>query len=202
MIKFFAKIILGLCFSIFVSANQQVLFDFNQEYQKATEQNNAEAQFHLGIMYANGTHTKKRYFKGIEKQFEQPDESQPDYTKAKEWFEKAANQGHIEAQHQLALLYYNGQATKQNYSQGIKWDTKAAKKGNVIAQYTLANLYYKGTGVKQDYFKAKQWFAKASEQNYSDAKEQLAIVSKKVSAIVAKQQAAKKQKSNNDCGCY
>ena len=47
MIKFFAKIILGLCFSISVSANQQILFDFNQEYQKATEQNNAEAQFHF-----------------------------------------------------------------------------------------------------------------------------------------------------------
>lgn len=137
-------------------------------------------------MYANGTHTKRRHFKGIEKQIEQQDESQSNYTKAKEWFEKAANQGHVEAQHQLALLYYNGQGTKQNYSQGIKWDTKAANKGNVIAQYTLANLYYKGTGVKQDYFKAKQSFAKAAKQNYSDAKEQLAIVSKKVSAIVTK----------------
>lgn len=79
-------------------------------------------------MYANGTHTKKRHFKGIEKQFEQPDESQPDYTKAKEWFEKAANQGHIEAQHQLALLYYNGQGLNKIIHKELSGIPKRQKK--------------------------------------------------------------------------
>ncbi|MWP62564.1 tetratricopeptide repeat protein [Gilliamella sp. Pas-s25] len=201
MLKFLAKLSLVLCFSIAANADQQTLFDFNQEYQKATEQNDAEAQYHLGLMYTDSSYTKKRQFKGIEDGFEQQSKAQPDYIKAKEWFEKAANQGHIAAQHSLALLYYNGQGTKQNYLKGIEWDTKAAKKGDAVAQYTLATLYYHGTGVKQNYFKAKQWFAKAAEQNYSDAKDHLAVVTKKVNAIVAKQQAKKKQANNNDCGC-
>ncbi|NUF48352.1 tetratricopeptide repeat protein [Gilliamella sp. ESL0250] len=201
MLKFLTKLSLVLCFSIAANADQQTLFDFNQEYQKATEQNDAEAQYHLGLMYTDGSYTKKRQFKGIEDGFEQQSKAQPDYIKAKEWFEKAANQGHMAAQHSLALLYYNGQGTKQNYLKGIEWDTKAAKKGDAVAQYTLATLYYNGTGVKQNYFKAKQWFAKAAEQNYSDAKDHLTVVTKKVNAIVAKQQAKKKQASNNDCGC-
>ena len=201
MLKFFAKLSLFLCFSIATNADQQTLFDFNEEYQKATEQKDAEAQYHVGLMYADGSYTKRRHFKGFEYGFDEQLKAQPDYIKAKEWFEKAANQGHIAAQHSLALLYYNGQGTKQNYSKGIAWDTKAAKKGDAVAQYTLATLYYNGTGVKKNYFKAKQWFAKAAEQNYSDAKDHLNVVTKKVNAIVTKQQAKKKQASNNDCGC-
>ncbi|MWN04728.1 tetratricopeptide repeat protein [Gilliamella sp. Pas-s95] len=201
MLKFLAKLLLVLCFSTAIYAEQQPLFDFNEEYQKATKQNDAEAQYHLGLMYADGSYTKRRHFKAVENGFEQQ-EAKPNYTQAKQWFEKAANQGNIAAQHSLALLYYNGQGTKQSYSKGIEWDTKAAKKGDAVAQYTLATIYYKGTGVKQNYFKAKQWFTKAAEQNYSDAKENLVIVTKKVNAIVAKQQAKKKQASNNDCGCY
>ncbi|WP_085246754.1 tetratricopeptide repeat protein [Gilliamella mensalis] len=201
MLKFLAKLSLVLCFSIAANADQQTLFDFYQEYQKATEQNDPQAQYHVGLMYADGSYAKKRQFKGIEDGFEQQPKAQSDYIKAKEWFEKAANQGHIAAQHSLALLYYNGQGTKQSYAKGIEWDIKAAKKGDAIAQYTLATLYYNGTGVKQNYFKAKQWFTKAAEQNYSDAKELLTVVTKKVNAIVAKQQAKKKQAINNDCGC-
>ncbi|OCL19176.1 tetratricopeptide repeat protein [Gilliamella sp. wkB171] len=203
MLRLGAKLFLLLCFSMVVDAEQQTFFDFNHEYQKATEQNDANVQYHLGVMYANGTQTNKRQFKGIEQGIDEQAEtqSQPDYIKAKEWFEKAANQGHANAQHQLAVLYYNGQGTKQNYQEGIKWDTKAANQGDPIAQYTLATLYYQGKGVKQNYFKAKQWFAKAAEQNYADAKDHLAIASKKVAAIIASQQANKKQKSTVDCGC-
>lgn len=100
------------------------------------------------------------------------------------------------------MLYYNGQGTKQNYLKGIEWDTKAAQKGDPVAQYTLATMYYKGTGVKQNYFKAKQWFAKAAEQNYLDSKDHLSVVSKKVQAIIKKNNQAKKQKTSSvDCGC-
>ena len=109
MLKFFAKLSLFLCFSIATNADQQTLFDFNEEYQKATEQKDAEAQYHVGLMYADGSYTKRRHFKGFEYGFDEQLKAQPDYIKAKEWFEKAANQGHIAAQHSLALLYYNGQ---------------------------------------------------------------------------------------------
>ena len=202
------KLILILSLGLFTYgsafADEQPELNFESEYQKATEQNDPEAQYHVGIMYFNGYTVKKRIFKGIEQGAinEPKQKTEPDYSKAKEWFEKAAKQGHIGAQHSLAMLYYNGQGTKQNYLKGIEWDTKAAQKGDPVAQYTLATMYYKGTGVKQNYFKAKQWFAKAAEQNYLDSKDHLSVVSKKVQAIIKKNNQAKKQKTSSvDCGC-
>jgi TPR repeat protein len=202
------KLILILSLSLYYCsitfADDSTVLNFEIEYQKATEQSDPEAQYQIGIMFANGKIDGTRVFKGIEhgEVDNKQQNIEPDYIHAKEWFEKAANQGHLGAQHSLAILYYNGQGTKQNYQKGIQWDTKAANKGYPIAQYTLATMYHKGTGVKQNYAKAKQWYAKAAAQNYLDSKEHLAVVSQKVQAIIKKNNQAKKQQaSSTDCGC-
>ena len=57
---------------------------------KAAEQGDAEAQFNLGAMYANGA--------GVEL----------DIVEAVKWYRKAAEQGHATAQCNLALAFDNG----------------------------------------------------------------------------------------------
>jgi tetratricopeptide (TPR) repeat protein len=80
-------------------------------------QGNAKAQFELGHMYHTG--------KGGVPQ---------DYTKALEWFRKAADQGNADAQVNLGSMYYLGQVVPQDYVEAMKWYRKAADQGNAHAQ--------------------------------------------------------------------
>jgi uncharacterized protein len=49
-----------------------------------------------------------------------------DNTLAAEWYLKAAQQGHAEAQHNLGLLYLYGMGPAQNYSEAYFWLDLAA----------------------------------------------------------------------------
>lgn len=79
-----------------------------------------------------------------------------DYTEAKNWFSKAAEQGQAKAQFNLGVLYFNGQGVKQDYFKAAEWHQKAAEQGYADAQYNLAKIYYLGKGVKQDFVNAKK----------------------------------------------
>lgn len=59
-------------------------------------QGSAEAQYFLGMMYANGRDVPQ------------------DYATARAWYEKAAAQGYAMAQYNLGALYFYGQGVPQN----------------------------------------------------------------------------------------
>lgn len=96
-----------------------------------------------------------------------------DYAKARECYEKAAEQGHANAQYNLGWLYHNGYGVPQDYSQARRWYKKAAAQGLAGAQYNLGALYHVGQGVSQDYTKARQWYEKAAAQGHQLAKKAL-----------------------------
>ena len=75
------------------------------------------AQRNLGSLYLTGRGVKQ------------------DYQKAKELYEKAANQGFDEALNILGGMYYNGEGIKQDYIKAKEFYEKAANKGNVESQY-------------------------------------------------------------------
>ena len=81
-------------------------------FEDLSSTNNSEAQYYLGIIYANGYGVKQ------------------DYLKAKEWLEKAAAQGHVEAQNEIGFIYTNGYGVKQDYSKAREWFEKAAVQGH------------------------------------------------------------------------
>ena len=99
-----------------------------------------------------------------------------DYTKAKEWFEKAAEQGNANAQNNLGNLYENGLGVEKDYTKAKEWYEKAAERGVATAQYNLGFLYHRGLGVEQDYTKAKKWYEKAAEQGNATAQEHLGFI--------------------------
>jgi TPR repeat protein len=86
---------------------------------RAAEQGLADAQFNLGLMYANG--------EGVEK----------DMTQAVELFKKAAEQGHVDAQNNLGAMYFTGEGVERNEKKAIGWFEKAAAQGNADAQANL-----------------------------------------------------------------
>ena len=72
-------------------------------YYRATEQDDADAQYMLGVMYADG--------EGVPQ----------DDAEAVRWWRQAADRGHVRAQFYLGMMYGKGRGVKQDYVQAHKW---------------------------------------------------------------------------------
>ncbi len=127
-------------------------------YLQLAEQGNRDAQFHAGLIYANG--------QGITK----------DDKQAVDWFSKAAKQGHREAQTKLGFMYATGKGVEQNYTAAFYWCYQAAEQGDVIAQYNLGMMYAKGQGVVKDNSLAVSWYSKAAAQGDAHAQYNLGVM--------------------------
>jgi TPR repeat protein len=92
-----------------------------------------------------------------------------DNDKAREWYEKAADKGSVDAMVSLGVLYANGQGVAQDYAKARQWYQKAADKGSADAMYKLGNLYDDGHGVAQDFAKAREWYQKAADKGSVEA---------------------------------
>lgn len=92
-----------------------------------------------------------------------------DYKQAVYWYEKAANQGNIDAQFNLGVCYDNGSGVSQDSEKAVYWYKKAAGQGNAAAQYNLGVLYEKGQGMLKNKEKAIEWYEKAASLGEADA---------------------------------
>ena len=129
-----------------VAVQAQSYQDF-QRYLSAAKSGDRVAQFYVGMIYGTGK-------AGVKK----------DYQQAVYWYRKAADQGQMDAQNNLGVLYYYGLDVTQDYSQAVYWYRKAADQGQIDAQAGLGFLYYYGEGVTQDYSQAVYWSRKAADQ--------------------------------------
>lgn len=103
-------------------------------------QGDADAQFNLALLYADGKDLPR------------------DYVKARYWHSKAARQGHPAAQYSLALMHHKGLGIPQDYAETVSWYRMAAEQGHQAAQFNLAILYDEGLGITRDPVMAYVWF--------------------------------------------
>lgn len=95
-----------------------------------------------------------------------------DYTTAFKIWSELANQGNAAAQHNLGVMYEQGQGVAQNYQQAVQWYQKAANQGHAKAQGNLGYMYKNGLGVAQNLKQARYWYTKAANQTADeDARE-------------------------------
>jgi TPR repeat protein len=92
-----------------------------------------------------------------------------DNAKAREWYEKAADKGNVDAMVSLGVLYANGQGVAQDFAKAREWYQKAVDKGSADAMYKLGNLYDDGHGVAQDFAKARELYEKAADKGSAEA---------------------------------
>ena len=90
------------------------------------------------------------------------------YQKAKKCFTEAAEQGNIEANYQLGMLYSNSNFDGYNRETATKYFTVAANGNHTEAMYQTGMMYL-GT----DNAEAKSWFRKAASNGHSQAIKQL-----------------------------
>ncbi|MGB0721092.1 MAG: SH3 domain-containing protein [Gammaproteobacteria bacterium] len=96
-------------------------------YHPLARQGNAEAQYNLGWMYANGY--------GLAK----------DETKALIWWRKAARQNHSDAVVAVAMAYLHGDGTKKDKGEALKWLVEAAEHGVEDAMEIILTLVAQNT---------------------------------------------------------
>jgi TPR repeat protein len=79
-----------------------------------------------------------------------------DWTKAREWCTKAANQNNVAANYNLGYIYLYGKGVEVNYQLAFQHYQTAADQGFRIARTQLADMYRRGLGTIKDFGKAIQ----------------------------------------------
>jgi cell division septation protein DedD len=120
-------------------------------WRPLAERGDADAQFNLGQAYRLG--------RGVPL----------DLSKAKGWFEKAADAGHLDAETTLGLLLFqNG-----DQAAGLKWLRRAAEQGEPRALLVYGTALYNGDGVTQDHVLGYAYVSRAADLGLAPAKETL-----------------------------
>ena len=57
--------------------------------------------------------------------------------KAAELYERAARQGHADAQFHLGAMYAHGHGVKKSHEKAVEWYERAAAQGTALAKFTL-----------------------------------------------------------------
>jgi uncharacterized protein len=117
------------------------------QWRPLADRGNATAQFNMGQAF--------RFGRGVP----------ADPAIARSWYEKAAQQGHQQAQAALGLLLYQTGDRKT----AIYWISKAAERDNPRAQYVLGIAHFNGDGVARDWARAHALMSRAAAAGIPEA---------------------------------
>ena len=99
------------------------------------------------------------------------DDGEDNEEQAINWFEKAADQGHTEAEHMFAHCLKCGVGIRySNPDYALKYFLSSAKKGHVLSMIELCKMYSRELSCeKWDFDKAFYWIKKAAETGNTEA---------------------------------
>ncbi|MDO5861287.1 MAG: tetratricopeptide repeat protein [Thermoplasmata archaeon] len=148
--------------------------------------NNAEAEYCIGLMYARGQGIEKDYPAAIswfQKSYDRGLQS-PAYflgkmhllgmgtaknpTKARMYFEAVAAHD-ARASYELGIMHFTGKDVPRDLVESAKWMRKSAEAGNAEAQFVLGQFYKAGAGVHKDVPEAVKWLTSAAINRHKGA---------------------------------
>ena len=119
---------------------------------------------------------ESQYKRGLEAYKERHNEE------AVEFFQKAAERGHQDAQKEYykamsEIDFEKGKKAyeEHHYEEAVDHFKSAAEQGHAQAQLLLGLCYYNGNGIKRDDDETVRWFRKAAEQDNVDAQFRLGL---------------------------
>jgi TPR repeat protein len=123
---------------------------------RSGELGSLEAQRDLGALYATGDWTGPR-----------------DSVRAVEWYRRAAERGHPDAQYNLGFMYLLGEGVQADPNEGVRWLRRSADLGDECAIRLLADLYRNGRyGISADTAEARVWEERYRETDLYRLREQ------------------------------
>jgi uncharacterized protein len=90
-----------------------------------------------------------------------------DYAESFKWALKAAQRGHMIAQHNVASAYTRGAGVEQNFQQALYWYPRAAEQGFAHSEWSLGEIYLNGQGVPANRDEALKWLSKSLAQGHA-----------------------------------
>lgn len=116
-----------------------------EQLEAANELGSAYGAFNLGRLY-------------YENEF-----SPPDYAKAYDYFQTAAERGHVQANRFLGHMHNRGQGVPETPKEALYYYRSAALGGDVEALREVCEFYLTGRGVELDLNRAASWLALLSQ---------------------------------------
>jgi TPR repeat protein len=169
---------LGICLSEGFGVKRDMARAFTC-FEQAAAQGDPRAQWKLGALYAAGlpgvpADTKQATllckraaqagYAPAQATFGTLFAQAQKYERAALWWEKAALQGDLEAQYNLANACLKGQGVATDAARGWELMRAAAEAGLAPAQARLGMAYATGEGLVQDLIESAKWFILASDQ--------------------------------------
>src|SRR5690606_20769232 len=120
-------------------------FDLGQIYENDLGQGR-DLFIALGFYLEAGTRGHREAQRKLEDMYRYGDGVQIDLDKAKEWSDRAFEQGSVKEAFELGLKYFEGEpkGSNQDYARAIRWFTKAAEKGHLQSLNFLGVMYENG----------------------------------------------------------
>lgn len=89
---------------------------------------------------------------------------QADYGKARDWYEKAAQQNYPDALYALGLMYETGKSGEKDLAKAMSLYRQAAAGGKMPdAEYAVGRMILRGRGVPRDAKEGITWLRRAAE---------------------------------------
>ena len=162
-------------------------------WHKAGIQGNPDAQYQLGEAYLAGNGVEEdaglasawlarasaREHAGATYRLATLYEAGPDEARRRSalvLLERAAQQGHAEAQVRMGQAYAEGNGVERDPAWAARWFGKAARQGVPAAQARLGDAFAGGEGVPRDVVQAAAWYQAASSAGHAAAAEALAAL--------------------------
>ncbi|MEP3227549.1 MAG: SPOR domain-containing protein [Parasphingorhabdus sp.] len=127
-----------------------------QEWRGPANAGDADAQFNMGQAYKLG--------RGVPM----------DLTKAEQYYKRAADQGHLQANDNYGLILFQSQRRKE----ALPFLQESANRGEPRAQYVLGTGHFNGDFVEKDWIKAYALMTRASAAGLPQATSNMAQMDK------------------------
>lgn len=148
----------------------QIRAEMEKLLRTAAERDHADAVYRLSHLYPNGTERDAMLLKAGELGsldgqrdlgafYGSGNWTGPqDAVRAAEWYHRAAERGHADAQYNLGFIYLLGEGVPTNPAEGLRWLRLAADQGELASLRLLADSYRNGDyGVSVNPAEAARW---------------------------------------------
>ena len=132
--------------------------EIGKYWKLANVENNAEAQYHVGLCFANGT--------GVAKNLET----------AYGWYVKSAEQNFTEGIVSMADALYYGRGVSEDKAAAAKTYERGDQADDVHSTYMLAVSYENGYGFEKNLTTAFTLYGKAAEKEYAGASDAAKVI--------------------------
>lgn len=98
--------------------------------------------------------------------FEEGEVLPQDFKEALKWYKRSAEQGNLDATHNMARIYHRGIGVRKNHKKAFELFRSAANNGYSFSQNVLGSTYETGFRglIPQDYKEAVKWYRLSAKQ--------------------------------------